>query len=136
MVVQNDPSTGLFNGDVGLCADFDDGRDDVFERMAFFPDEGGGFRALSPMRLPRVEEAFCMTVHKSQGSEWDTVFLLLPEKHSPILTREALYTGVTRAKKRLILAGDPESIEEGAGKILFRASGLGDGLWGEKTVGS
>lgn len=130
MVVQNDPATGLFNGDVGLCLEGEDVPGQGRERKVFFPDEAGSFRTFSPSRLPRVEEVFCMTVHKSQGSEWDTLFLILPDKNSPILTREALYTGVTRAKKHLILAGNPESLEEGTGKSLFRASGLGDFLWG------
>lgn len=133
MIVQNDPGTGLFNGDIGLCREVADDLGDGMERLIFFPDDEGVFRPVSPMRLPQVEDAFCMTVHKSQGSEWDTLLLILPEKHSPILTREALYTGVTRSKKRLILAGDPESIEIGAGKSLFRASGLGDFLWRKRS---
>ena len=70
-----------------------------------------------------------MTVHKSQGSQFDTAAVLLPEPDSPILTRELLYTAVTRARERLILAGTEEAIRAAVARPVARASGLGRRLW-------
>ena len=97
MVTRNDYNLGLMNGDVGLCLPHASGL-----RVAF-PDGQGGVRWVLPSRLDGVESVFAMTVHKSQGSEFDHVCLVLPEKPIAVLTRELLYTGITRSKTRLTL---------------------------------
>jgi len=125
MVGRNDPATGLFNGDVGIT--LKDGK--TGEIRVYFPWEGGGFRAFHPLRLPDVETVFAMTVHKSQGSEFDRVLLVLPDRDTPVLTREILYTAVTRARQKVVLAGGAELLALGAGRTIRRASGLGETLW-------
>lgn len=125
IVLKNDPASGLFNGDVGITLkDAQSG-----ELCVYFPAEGGGFRAFHPLRLPEVETVFAMTVHKSQGSEFDGVLLLLPDRDVPVLTREILYTAVTRARKTVGIAGRSEILMLGTGRTVRRASGLGEALW-------
>ena len=97
MVTRNDYNLSLMNGDVGLCLTHSNGL-----RVAF-PDGQGGIHWVLPSRLDGVESVFAMTVHKSQGSEFDHVCLVLPDKPVAVLTRELLYTGITRAKERLTL---------------------------------
>ena len=89
LVSNNDYVLRLFNGDIGIALPDADG-----ELLVHFPDAAapGGFRAIAPVRLPRHETAFAMTVHKSQGSEFDGVLVMLPEQRSRVLTRELLYT--------------------------------------------
>ncbi|MGB1012149.1 MAG: exodeoxyribonuclease V subunit alpha [Thiolinea sp.] len=100
MVTQNDYRQQLFNGDIGLTL-----KDEQGELRIWFPDEEG-FRAVSPVRLPNHETAWAMTIHKSQGSEFDDILLLLPDNEEvKILGRELLYTGITRAKSNLRLQG-------------------------------
>lgn len=97
MVTRNDYNLSLMNGDVGLCLPHATGL-----RVAF-PDGQGGVRWVLPSRLDAVESVFAMTVHKSQGSEFKHVCMVLPDTPVAVLTRELLYTGVTRAKDRLTL---------------------------------
>ncbi len=97
MVTRNDYNLALMNGDVGLCLPHAKGL-----RVAF-PDGQGGIHWVLPSRLDAVESVFAMTVHKSQGSEFDHVCLVLPDKPVAVLTRELLYTGITRARARLSL---------------------------------
>jgi exodeoxyribonuclease V alpha subunit len=97
MVTRNDYNLSLMNGDVGLCLPHSKGL-----RVAV-ADGQGGIRWVNPARLDAVESVFAMTVHKSQGSEFAHVCLVLPNKPMPVLTRELLYTGITRAKTRLTL---------------------------------
>jgi exodeoxyribonuclease V alpha subunit len=73
---------------------------------------------------------YAMTIHKSQGSQFDTAAVLLPDPGSRILSRELLYTAVTRARTRLIVAGTEESIRLAVGRPVARASGLRQRLWG------
>jgi exodeoxyribonuclease V alpha subunit len=94
MITRNDYNLGLMNGDIGMTLTDADQK----LRVAF-PSEAGSIRWVSPLRLPDVETAFAMTVHKSQGSEFQHVALVLPEVRSPVLTRELIYTGITRARK-------------------------------------
>ena len=100
MVLRNDPTLRLFNGDIGLALPDADGALQVW-----FPGTDGGWRAVAPARLPAHETAWAMTVHKAQGSEFDAVLLLLPAQRSRVLSRELLYTGITRARHRVLLAG-------------------------------
>lgn len=98
MVTRNDYGLGLMNGDVGLCLPTGRGL-----RVAFADADPTRVRWVLPSRLDAVETVFAMTVHKSQGSEFDHVALVLPERAAPVLTRELLYTGITRARQRLTL---------------------------------
>jgi len=95
---------------------------------AVFPAPGGKVRRMSPARLPTHETAFAMTVHKSQGSEVDELVLVLPED-SPVVTRELLYTAVTRARKRVVVQASRDAIEKGIKTETRRTSGLRDLLW-------
>ncbi len=125
MVTGNDYDLGLWNGDTGVVMTRPEGRlEAVFDRSA-------GVLACSPGRLGRVETIYAMTVHKAQGSQFDTVAVVLPEPTSRILTRELLYTAVTRARGRVILVGSEESVRAGVGRPIARASGLRGRLWGE-----
>ena len=97
MVTRNDYNLKLMNGDIGLCLPQANGL-----RIAF-SDGQGGIRWVLPSRLDAVESVFAMTVHKSQGSEFEHVCLVLPDRAVAVLTRELLYTGITRAKAQLTL---------------------------------
>ncbi len=94
MIKQNHAALQLYNGDIGLCL-----RDENGEIKVFFPRPNGNFQSYSPARLPPCETVFAMTIHKSQGSEFDEVCVFLPDFYQPILTKELLYTAITRAKK-------------------------------------
>jgi exodeoxyribonuclease V alpha subunit len=123
MVLRNDPLLRLANGDIGFVLPAADGRTAVH-----FAAPEGGFRALPPQRLPPVETAYATTVHKAQGSEFDAVLLLLPARPSRVLTRELLYTAVTRARERIIVAGPAARFAEGLATPTRRSSGLLDRL--------
>jgi exodeoxyribonuclease V alpha subunit len=92
---------------------------------------GEVLRRLAPSRLDRVETWWAMTIHKSQGSEFRHAVVALPDHHSPILTRELLYTGVTRARERLTIVATSEAVDQAIARPLARASGLRDRLWPE-----
>ena len=96
MVTQNHYKLNLYNGDMGLLWPDSDGK-----LYAVFPEGDNDFRWLSLGRLPKVETVYAMTIHKTQGSEFDHVALVLPEQDSPLLSRELLYTAITRASKQL-----------------------------------
>jgi exodeoxyribonuclease V alpha subunit len=125
LVTENDYGLRLYNGDTGVVVAAGDGR------VAAAFERGGGVVELSPSRLAAVDTVYAMTVHKSQGSQFDTAAVLLPAPTSQILTRELLYTAVTRARKRLILAGPEEAIRAAVARPVARASGLRRRLWGE-----
>ena len=98
MITRNDYNLGLMNGDIGITL-----KDSSQKLRVAFPSDDTAsetnIRWISPMRLPDVETAFAMTVHKSQGSEFNHVALILPETRSAVLTKELVYTGITRAKE-------------------------------------
>ena len=100
IVTQNDLVTGLRNGDVGVC----------FQGKVHFPVADGPqpFRAFAPVQLPPHEDAFAMTIHKSQGSDYPVVLMVLPSLDNPIMTRELVYTGITRTKKSFFLIAEPD----------------------------
>lgn len=124
MVTANDYDLGLYNGDVGLLLP----DPDTGTLYAWF--EGAeGPRRLSPQRLPPVETVFAMTVHKSQGSEFEEVTLVLPDQDSRVLTRELIYTAVTRARRRLVVVGSGQRLIAGVERRVERSSGLRDALW-------
>ncbi|WP_310625303.1 exodeoxyribonuclease V subunit alpha [Limnohabitans sp.] len=103
MVTRNDYALDLMNGDMGLCLPYPDGVLRVAFPATNAQRDGGAVRWVMPSRLDSVETVFAMTVHKSQGSEFAHVLLVLPAQTSPVLTRELVYTGLTRARQRLTL---------------------------------
>ncbi|MFZ0668570.1 MAG: exodeoxyribonuclease V subunit alpha [Acidimicrobiales bacterium] len=125
LVTANDYALGLFNGDTGVVM-----RDGNGHTVAAFEQAAGKVLQVSPSRLEAIETMYAMTVHKSQGSQFDTVALILPEPTSPILTRELLYTAVTRAKKKVIIVGSAESVVTATDRPIARSSGLRRRLWG------
>ncbi|MGH2872092.1 MAG: ATP-binding domain-containing protein, partial [Solirubrobacteraceae bacterium] len=123
LATRNDYELRLHNGDTGVVVRGGDG-----ELRAVF-DAGAETIELAPSRLADVEPLFATTVHKSQGSEFDVAALLLPEPDSPLLSRELLYTAVTRARRALVLAGSEESVRAAVARPAGRASGLRELLW-------
>jgi exodeoxyribonuclease V alpha subunit len=121
MVRQNDYALGLFNGDVGLCLHTEYGL------RVFFEGEDG-YRPFAPARLPSHDTAFAMTVHKSQGSEFREVLLVLPEQPSPLLSRSLLYTGITRAKQLVEVWALPARLSDAVATRAERAAGLAERL--------
>jgi len=106
MISANDYHRGLFNGDTGIVHE----ENKVIK--AGFKDSNGNIRQYRYLDLPAHETAYAVTIHKSQGSEFDSVLIIIPDKLSPIVTRQLLYTGVTRAKKRVIIVGSLDVIKE------------------------
>jgi exodeoxyribonuclease V alpha subunit len=127
MITGNTYELGLFNGDTGVLADLATGVGSV----AFYPDPDSGVRRISVLRLPQHETAFALTVHKTQGSEFDSVLLILPDQISEILSRELLHTAVTRSRKRVEIWGDEEVFRRAVERRIARNTGLRDRLWGE-----
>lgn len=123
LVTENDYELKLYNGDTGVVVAT--GPD----RLAAAFERGGEVLELSPTRLGPVETAYAMTIHKSQGSQFDTAAVLLPAPTSRILTRELLYTAATRARRDLIVVGVEDAIRGAVGRPVARASGLGSRLW-------
>ena len=118
LVTANDYSTGIFNGDLGVVWRESDSV------MVHFPAEGGGTRAVAPAKLPLVATAWAMTVHKSQGSEFDEVLVVLPEHESRVLGRELLYTAVTRARHAVTIFASEAAISQAVARPAERTSGL------------
>ena len=129
LITANDYNLRLFNGDLGitLLDPASEGKPQVFFRTA-----EGGVRRLPPSRLPEHETAFATTVHKSQGSEAETVLLVLPNELTPVMTRELIYTGITRARSRVEIWGAGSVFEAAVSRRLQRSSGLRDALWGAR----
>jgi exodeoxyribonuclease V alpha subunit len=125
IVTENDYALQLYNGDTGVVIAVGDGR-----LVAAF-ERGGTVAEVSPTRLAAVDTVYAMTVHKSQGSQFDVVAFVVPGTDSRILTRELLYTAVTRARERLIVLGSEESIRSAIERPISRASGLRRALWGD-----
>jgi exodeoxyribonuclease V alpha subunit len=122
IVTGNDPVNRVFNGDVGVVVS-------VEGRLRVALATGGGVRLVAPARLAQWEAWWAMTIHKSQGSEFFHAVVSLPAPGSPILTRELLYTAVTRAQERLTVIGSEATIREAVDRPVARASGLRDRLW-------
>ena len=114
LITANDYGLGLFNGDTGVVVAEGDA-------LRAHLSDGASF-AVS--RLGDVETLHAMTVHKSQGSQAETVTVLLPDEGSPLLTRELLYTAVTRARRRVRVVGTPEAVRAAVERRARRASGL------------
>jgi exodeoxyribonuclease V alpha subunit len=123
LVTENDYSLRLFNGDTGVVVAA--GPD----RVAAAFERRDDVVTFSPTRLAAVDTVYAMTIHKSQGSQFGTAAVVLPGPDSPILTRELLYTAVTRAQDRLVLAGTEETVRLAVERPIARASGLRRWLW-------
>jgi exodeoxyribonuclease V alpha subunit len=122
LITRNDYGLDLYNGDIGIClADPENG-----ELKVWFERPDGGLRSLVPSRLPRCETVFAMTIHKSQGSEFDQVVVILPDEDNRILSRELVYTAVTRAKKAVWVVAEKEMLRLALSRNIERASGLAD----------
>jgi exodeoxyribonuclease V alpha subunit len=123
LITHNDYELGLYNGDTGVIVQASP------DRLSAAFERGSELVAFTPTRLAAVETVYAMTIHKSQGSQFDTAAVLLPDPRSRILTRELLYTAVTRARERLILVGTEEMVRAAVGRPVARASGLRERLW-------
>jgi exodeoxyribonuclease V alpha subunit len=124
LVTENDYATGLFNGDSGVVLAGGAGRVEVAFARA------GGIATVSASRLGAAETVHAMTIHKSQGSQVATAVVVVPDTASQLLTRELLYTAITRAREHLILIGSEDAIRAAVRRPIARASGLRDRLWG------
>jgi exodeoxyribonuclease V alpha subunit len=119
VITANNTTLGLYNGDVGITM-----ADAHGELRVVFHGTGGTFRSFAPARLPAFDRAYATTVHKSQGSEFDEVLLLLPGAESQVVTRNLLYTAVTRARHRCIIQGTEEVVRAGTRRKPRKMSGL------------
>lgn len=126
LITGNDYNLDLFNGDTGVILPDPEAGGDL---RAFFLSASGSIRRLHPARLPGHETVFAMTVHKSQGSELDRILLILPDRTSPILTRELLYTGATRARRAMEIWGIEAVFLDSIHRQVERSSGLRDAIW-------
>ncbi|GAB3387389.1 AAA family ATPase [Lysobacter fragariae] len=122
LVTENSYRHGLFNGDIGVCL-----RDAAGTVVAWFPG-GEGVRGFHPAALPAHGGAFAMTVHKAQGSEYDTVWLLLPRQDARTLSRELVYTALTRARQAVHVCGSEAVLREALSRHAQRVSGLASRL--------
>ena len=120
MVTGNHYNLGLFNGDLGITLLDENGQ------LRIYFSTPAGLRSISPSRMPEHQTAFALTVHKSQGSEYDHVVLVLPEMASRVVSRELIYTAITRSKKSFSLWGDAAIFEKGLKRKMERESGLSD----------
>jgi len=119
MITQNDYNLGVFNGDMGVCVKDRAGNHHVYI------ESGSELKRIQAKRLSHFTPAYFLTVHKSQGSEFNRINLLLPQRETPILTRELIYTAITRARKSFVLYGDMGRFMAGIRKRTQRFSGLG-----------
>ena len=122
MVTKNDHRLGVFNGDIGVTVQDGDRRAVAFTGS-------NGVRLIGPTQLPSTDTAHAMTIHKSQGSQFERVIVLVPGEESRLLTRELLYTAVTRAISDVTVVGTEASIRAAIARQVTRSSGLEDALW-------
>jgi len=122
MVTRNDAASGLMNGDVGITLRLPGPQGSALR--AVFPAAGGGIRSVAPARLASVEDAYAITVHKSQGSEFDRVCLIMPRDDTPVLTRELFYTAITRARHAFDGVGSMNLAGKAVERLTTRVSGL------------
>lgn len=127
IALSNDYQRGLYNGDLGVVVTVAVDRE-AAEPMAVFPVAGGFIPHALYALGDEVELAHALTVHKAQGSEYERIALFLPEQDLPLLSREILYTALTRAKKAATFVGDPDLLLLGAGRVIRREVGLKERL--------
>ncbi|HLR38206.1 MAG TPA: exodeoxyribonuclease V subunit alpha, partial [Chitinophagaceae bacterium] len=122
IINSNNYELGLFNGDIGIVR-----KDNNGVLKVWFEESDGSLKSVFPSFIDSAETVFAMTIHKSQGSEFQKVMVVLPEiEELPLLTRELLYTGVTRAREKVILRGKKEVILASVDKKVQRASGIAE----------
>ena len=123
MITQNNYELGLFNGDIGIVR-----KDPVTNKLKVWfeaTEKDKPLRSFNPAYLSNCETVFAMTIHKSQGSEFDRVMVVLPDDaDNPLLTRELIYTGITRAKESVIIQGSEEALMSGIDRCVMRISGV------------
>ena len=129
LITENNYRHNLFNGDVGICLP------DAAGHACVWFASSDGVRGFHPASLPAHESAFAMTVHKAQGSEFDSVYLQLPARDARVLSRELLYTAITRARKALHIAGNAAVISTALARHANRVSGLAARLAMVPTAG-
>ncbi len=127
LITQNDYELDLFNGDLGITGRFDGSPDN--DCYVFFQGADGTLRRINVSSLPEHETAFAITVHKSQGSEFEDILLILPDRDLSILTRELVYTAVTRARKSVTIWAREEILRAALNREIRRTSGLRESLW-------
>jgi exodeoxyribonuclease V alpha subunit len=128
LITRNHYDLELYNGDVGIL--LPDPKIPGTELFAFFPGKDATPKKIPLFRLPEHLPAYALTVHKSQGSEFNEIFLVLPDRDVPVLTRELLYTAITRGKEKVTIIGNETIIRNAVEKKIRRTSGLQDALWG------
>jgi len=129
IIVRNDYNVGLFNGDLGIVL-----PDAVTgELRVFFRGEGDEVLNFAPGRLPAHEPAFALTVHKSQGSEFHDALVILPERDAPVLTRELVYTGITRVREMVEVWASEGILRQTIERKIERSSGLRERLWKDQA---
>ncbi len=121
LVTQNNPALHLYNGDIGLCLP---DKSQNSRLMVFFQRPDGSVKSYLPSRLAQCETVFAMTIHKSQGSEFEEVLIVLPDNINPVLTKELLYTAITRAKKTVKLVADKAVFTASIEQKVARVTGL------------
>ncbi|MBU3979884.1 MAG: exodeoxyribonuclease V subunit alpha [Proteobacteria bacterium] len=131
LITSNDYKLSLFNGDIGITMPIQGSASN--DMHVFFRGTSGELKQFLPYRLPQHETVYAMTVHKSQGSEFENVFLVLPDKDYPVLSRELIYTGITRASQSVTILGKEEVLRTSISRVIERKSGLHDSLWGGKS---
>ena len=132
LINRNDYNLHLFNGDVGVLLPDPESNHAL---RAFFTTPEGRLRKIHPLRLPEHETVYAMTVHKSQGAEFNQVVVILPDRDSPVLARELIYTGITRTREKVEMWGDEAVFKLAVARRTERMSGLRDVLWGpEKNL--
>jgi exodeoxyribonuclease V alpha subunit len=132
LITSNDYKLGLFNGDIGITMPIPDS--DSNDMHVFFPGTSGELRRFMPYALPQHETVYAMTVHKSQGSEFENVYLILPDKDYSVLSRELIYTAITRASQSVTILGQEDVLKISISRVIERKSGLHDSLWGGKPL--
>jgi exodeoxyribonuclease V alpha subunit len=134
LITQNDYQLQLYNGDVGILLPDAEANENPAQLWAWFIGKENRLRRFAPARLPQHEAAYAMTVHKSQGSEFDRVLFILPDADAPVLTRELIYTGLTRARSQVELWWNEAVFTQAVTRRAERNSGLRDLLASPKAT--
>jgi exodeoxyribonuclease V alpha subunit len=128
LVQRNDYERGLFNGDQGVIVRVDPGDDGGPRLTGVFARSGRSFEVVPLDGSVDIAPAFALTVHKAQGSEFDHVALVLPEADMPLLTRELIYTAITRARRSALIVGAQDLLARAVARTSSRNSGVGEKL--------
>jgi exodeoxyribonuclease V alpha subunit len=130
MITRNHHQLELYNGDIGIVLPDNEDND----RPKVFFDRGENvYRKISPARMPEHETAYAMTIHKSQGSEFDRVLIILPDQDAPILSRELIYTAITRARESVDIWSNDDTFLKSVNRRTERSSGLRSALYENLT---